>query len=93
MALLAVILAYAGARLLQRRLNAVTVIFLITVLMILVTSTPIMGIEIPGLSELRGWVVQVPAVAGTRGILLGVALGIIATGLRILIGSDRPYQG
>ena len=93
MALLAVILAYASARLLRRRLNSVLVIFVVTVLIILVTATPIMGIDIPGLSEFRNWVVNVPSVAGTRGVLLGVALGIIATGLRILIGSDRPYQG
>jgi hypothetical protein len=31
--------------------------------------------------------------AGARGILLGVALGTVATGLRILIGADRPYGG
>jgi hypothetical protein len=93
MALLAVVLAYACARLLRRRLNTVSVIFVVTALIVLITATPIMGIDLPGLSEFRSWVVRVPAVAGTRGILLGVALGIIATGLRILIGSDRPYQG
>jgi hypothetical protein len=32
-------------------------------------------------------------VAGARGILLGVALGSLTTGLRILIGADRPYSG
>jgi len=31
--------------------------------------------------------------AGIRGILMGVALGSIATGLRILMGADRPYGG
>jgi len=40
---------------------------------------------------LKNWILSVPTVAGTRGILLGVALGIIATGLRLLIGIDRPY--
>jgi hypothetical protein len=93
MALLAVILAYASARLLRRRLNLVSIIFVVTVLIVLIAATPIMGIDLPGLSEFRDWVVQVPSVAGTRGILLGVALGIIATGLRILMGSDRPYRG
>jgi hypothetical protein len=28
-----------------------------------------------------------------RGLLIGVALGTITTGLRILIGADRPYGG
>ncbi len=31
--------------------------------------------------------------AGARGILLGVALGSVTTGLRILMGVDRPYGG
>ena len=30
--------------------------------------------------------------AGARGILLGVALGTIATGLRLIAGMDRPYS-
>jgi hypothetical protein len=30
--------------------------------------------------------------AGARGILLGVALGTVATGLRVLLGIDRPYS-
>jgi hypothetical protein len=33
----------------------------------------------------------VPATAGARGLLLGVALGAIATGLRVFLGFDRPY--
>jgi len=41
----------------------------------------------------RSWLAQVPAIAGARGLLLGVALGTVATGIRILIGVDRPYGG
>jgi hypothetical protein len=32
-------------------------------------------------------------VAGGRGILLGIALGSLMAGLRILFGADRPYSG
>jgi hypothetical protein len=39
----------------------------------------------------KDWILDVPTLAGVRGILLGVALGTIATGLRVLIGTDRPY--
>jgi hypothetical protein len=35
----------------------------------------------------------VVAAAGARGILLGVALGTLTTGLRILFGTDLPYKG
>ncbi|WP_299027451.1 hypothetical protein [uncultured Thermanaerothrix sp.] len=30
--------------------------------------------------------------AGARGILLGIALGSVLTGLRVLLGMDRPYS-
>jgi hypothetical protein len=43
------------------------------------------------LADLYNWIVTVPALAGVRGLLLGVALGAIATSLRVLLGFDRPY--
>jgi|JFJP01.1.fsa_nt_gi hypothetical protein len=51
---------------------------------------PIIGgrFELP---ILKDFILEVPALAGMRGILLGVALGTIATGLRVLMGLDRPY--
>jgi len=33
------------------------------------------------------------AIAGMRGLLLGVGLGTLAAGLRVLSGVDRPYGG
>jgi hypothetical protein len=93
MALLAVILVYAGARLLNRRVNLLALVFLITVLFTLLGTASVPGIEIPLLSDVSGWISRVVATAGARGILFGVALGTIATGLRILIGADRPYGG
>jgi hypothetical protein len=41
---------------------------------------------------IKDWILNVPTLAGVRGILLGVALGVIATSLRIFIGADRPYS-
>ena len=79
------------ARLLSRRINLFSLVFLLTSLTVLLGMATIPFINAPLLGEVRAWITQVPAVAGSRGILLGVALGTIATGLRILIGSDRPY--
>jgi hypothetical protein len=94
LAVLAVVLIYAGARLLARRPKWNTILFLVTVLVVLLGTVPLYFIgEITPLNILRGWITQVPAMAGARGLLLGVALGTVATGLRILIGSDRPYGG
>jgi len=44
-----------------------------------------------GFTEASGWIMSVPVVAGARGIILGVALATIVTGLRLLLGLDRPY--
>lgn len=93
MAILTVVLIYAGIRLLRRKPNMLTIVFIATAVVILLMSGALFGIDIPGLSELRIWIGKVPAVAGARGILLGVSLGIVAAGLRILIGADRPYGG
>jgi hypothetical protein len=96
MAILAVVLIYAAARLLRRRVSAFSLVFVLTGLVMLAGSAPLFGIEIPGLhgpGGLRALIAQIPAVAGARGILLGVSLGVIATGLRVLMGVDRPYGG
>ena len=95
MALLAVTLTYASIRLLRHRLNMLSVIFLITALLILLGTAPLPFLgEIPGLSDwVRPFIAQVMAASGARGILLGVALGTLTTGLRILFGADRPYEG
>ena len=90
-ALLAIILIYAGVRLLRQKPNLLTIIFIATTVIILLVSGPLFGIEITGLSALRIWIGKVPAVAGARGILLGISLGIITAGLRVLMGADRPY--
>jgi hypothetical protein len=95
MALLAVTLTYASIRLLRRRFNLLSVIFLVTALLILLGTAPLPFLgDIPGISDwMRPFIAQVMAAAGARGILLGVALGTLTTGLRILFGADRPYGG
>ncbi|MFO7695991.1 MAG: hypothetical protein R6X16_02395 [Anaerolineae bacterium] len=45
----------------------------------------------PLLPALRDWIMAVPVTAGARGILLGIALGATAAGLRILFGIEHPY--
>jgi hypothetical protein len=66
------------------------VLFLIVVALVLLGSLPIFGLEVLTLG--RNWLVDVLATAGTRGLLLGVALGTIITGLRVLLAIDRPHS-
>ena len=94
LALLAIVLALTAARLLGRRPNTFTVIFLLTVVIVLLGAAPLYLVgEVLPLNTLRGWATNLLAVGGARGLLLGVALGTIATGLRVLMGADRPYGG
>jgi len=94
MALLAVTLAIASIRLLRRRAGLFTYVFIGTALLVLLGTAPLYGFgEFPFLSQARAWIAGVLSVAGARGILLGVALGTVATGIRVLMGVDRPYGG
>jgi hypothetical protein len=92
-ALLAVVLVYALARMFWRGVTLFNLLFAATVLFVLAVPALLAWMSLPLLSELHGWITQVWALAGARAILMGVALGVIATGLRVLIGADRPYEG
>jgi hypothetical protein len=92
-AMLAIVLVFTGARLLHRQSDSFAVLFVGSALLALLGSVPFLSTQLPGLNELRAWVAQVPAVAGARGLLLGIALGMAATGLRVLMGVHRSSGG
>jgi hypothetical protein len=39
------------------------------------------------------WLMQVPAVAGKRGIMIGISIGAIVTSLKIIFGIEKQYMG
>ncbi|NIO69420.1 MAG: hypothetical protein GTN71_10385 [Anaerolineae bacterium] len=63
-------------------------LLVITGVIVLLGQVPLWG----ALTSFKEWILGVPSMAGARGILLGVALGTVATGLRVLLGIDRPYS-
>jgi uncharacterized membrane protein len=89
-ALVAFTLALAAFRLMRERRSVSSLIFTLVVAVMLLGSTPFVGLE--WLADVRDWIINVPGMAGMRGLLLGVALGTIITALRILMGSDRPHS-
>lgn len=94
MAVLAVTLAFASLRLLQRRRDLFSVVFVVSALLFLILGSGVLPYiqDIPLIPGILAFIEKLP-LAGARGILLGIALGTIATGLRILLGADRPYSG
>jgi hypothetical protein len=86
-ALTAFFLATAAYRALRVR-NLESILLVGAALIVFLGQIPLFDF----FADLKNWVLSVPSEAGVRGILLGVALGTIATGLRLLVGLDRPYS-
>lgn len=94
MALLAVTLPFAMIRFMQqRRNNIMAVAFGISVVVFLITSIGFLtSSNIPAINDVVAFINRLP-LAGARGLLIGVALGSLTAGIRILLGVDRPYNG
>lgn len=92
--LVAVTLTLASFRLFQRRRGVMGITFIISaIVFMLITGGLLTPLEqSPALAGLVDWLRRLP-LAGGRGILIGVALGSLTAGLRILLGADRPYSG
>lgn len=45
------------------------------------------------LGDFSSWIMSIPQVAGQRAIQIGIALGIISTSLRIILGIERSHLG
>ncbi|HMK08576.1 MAG TPA: hypothetical protein VK449_06045 [Anaerolineales bacterium] len=94
-ALLAVSLTLGVVRLLSRRRDLRSYTFVITAFIVLLGTGPWLIGSNGGLHQFfgvaRAMLSQIWAAGAARGLLLGVALGATATGLRILLGADRPY--
>ncbi|MCC6148115.1 MAG: hypothetical protein IT308_11170 [Anaerolineaceae bacterium] len=94
MAVLAITLAYASLRLLQRRKGTMGTVFVVSALFFLLFLSGFLPVvrQIPLVGGVADFLHRLP-VAGARGILLGIAAGSLMTGLRIFLGADRPYNG
>ncbi len=81
--------AYRGLRLRSWE----SVAFVVTAVVVLIGQVPAGRYVSDLLPQIKDWILNVPGTAGMRGIIIGVALGTIATGVRVLMGFDRPYSG
>lgn len=77
---------------------------LITALLVLVAQTssgPMLSELIPEdslfaifkIDTIRGVLVNLFNTLGTRAIMIGIALGVVSTSLKVLLGVDQSYLG
>jgi hypothetical protein len=45
------------------------------------------------LGTVQQWIMDVPQNAAKRAVLIGAAMGVMATGLRVILGIERSYLG
>jgi hypothetical protein len=69
-------------------------IFLLTAAVIVMLGRVPIGEMISSyIPDAANWLLNVPSMAARRGIYIGIALGSIATSLRVLLGIERTYLG
>jgi hypothetical protein len=90
-ALLPFLLTYAVFRMLRMDRRKGTLVFLVSAMIILVSRIPLRGLGL-ALQDLREFWLSWLAVPGLRAVLIGVALGISMTALRLIMGIDRPQN-
>ena len=81
--------AFRGFR--ARRLDSA--ILVLAALVVLLGRVPIGEMVSPHVPTVVGWVLDVPAVAAKRAILIGIGLGMAATALKVIVGMERTYLG
>jgi hypothetical protein len=99
--LLAFFVASASYRAFRAKTREATVL-LLAAFVILVGRTPVgyhltswipQPFEFLEIPNLFGWILAYPNTAGQRAIMIGIALGIISTSLRLILGIERSHLG
>ena len=95
--LMAFFLLFLGFHMLKSQRSASAVLFWLTATLILfsgvIVRTTLLPTPIRDLfGQIQAVINNIIVVAGMRGLLIGIALGVITLSLRLLLGLDQPYN-
>lgn len=91
-ALLAFFIASAAFRAFRAR-NVEAALLLGAAILVMLGRVPIGSLLSESFPYIADWLVDVPNNAGRRAIMMGAALGAVATGLRVILGLERSHLG
>lgn len=74
-----------------RNLDAAVFAFAAVFLMML--YAPIFEIILPQTATVASWILDVPNMGASRGVIIGVAIGTITIAIRVLLGYEKAYTG
>lgn len=70
-----------------------SIILLLTGVLIMLMNMPMGGAIWSGFPIIGTWLRDIPAMAGFRGVMLALTIGLVAYGIRVLIGYEKPTGG
>jgi hypothetical protein len=88
--LIAFFLVYALYRLFSKRFAWTSLLFAGAVAIALLGWLPLK--DSTALVDARDWLMRVPVMAGARGLIIGIGLGTVIVGVRVLTGYDQAYR-
>jgi len=88
--LLAFFVASASYRAFRAR-NVEAALLLIAGILVMIGRVPLGDMIWSRFPDVADWIMNVPNAAGQRAILIGIALGVVSTSLRLLLGIERTY--
>lgn len=90
LSLIMFLLVTSAVRMMRTKPSRNTLVFLVSVVIVLIGWLPFQFMA--PFNAFYQWFLEVPVAAGVRGILIGVALGILTIGVRVLTGLERLYR-
>ena len=85
--------AFIANRFNDRKKLLISLILSLILLPFIVFSLDLTSLAVFKITELQEWIMDVPATAGSRAIMIGIALGTIAQSYRIITGREKSILG